>query len=168
MIKLVVMLGNPGVQYKNTRHNAGFMFCSYLGLPDAWQTKFHGKFQKSKDTVYLKPETYMNESGISVQEAAKFFGIKTSDIIVVHDDIETEFSIAKIQKGGGLGGHNGLRSIKQHLSSDEFWRLKIGVGRPKFEDVASYVLGHFSELDEKILEDTFAKAKVFLDKYLEG
>lgn len=162
------MLGNPGPQYRNTRHNAGFMFCDSLSLPETWQTKFNGLYIKKGDTVFLKPQTFMNESGNSVQKAAKYFGIDSTDILVVHDDIEQEFGSVKIQRAGGMAGHNGLRSVKQNLSTDDFWRLRIGIGRPQHGDVASFVLGHFSELEEKMLEDTFVRAADLMKKWMEG
>lgn len=109
----------------------------------------------------------MNESGVSIQKAAKFFGIKSRDILVVHDDIEQEFGSTRIQCGGGMGGHNGLRSVKQNLSTEDFWRLRIGIGRPQHGDVASFVLNRFSELEEKILEDTFQKARCLLEQWIE-
>lgn len=167
MTKLVALLGNPGAQYNNTRHNAGFMFADSLALSGTWQTKFNGKYFKDGDTVYLKPETFMNESGNSVQKAASFFQVESRNILVVHDDIEQEFGKVKLQRGGGMAGHNGLRSIKQHLSTDDFCRLRIGVGRPQHGDVATFVLGKFSELESKILEDTFAQAKTLLTQWIE-
>lgn len=170
MAKLVVMLGNPGVEYRKTRHNAGFMFSDSLEknllLTGPWQTKFNGKYIKDRDIVYLKPETFMNLSGQSVQKAAAFFGVKPSDILVVHDDIEQEFSAVKLQRGGGMQGHNGLRSIKQMLGTDDFCRLRIGIGRPQRGDVASFVLGRFTELEERILEDSFAKAQDLLENWI--
>lgn len=165
---MVVMLGNPGTEFRNTRHNAGFMFCSAFLGDVSWQTKFHAKYIKQGDVVFLCPQTFMNESGVSVQPAAKFFGIESKDILVVHDDIEQEFGNVRIQRAGGMAGHNGLRSIKQHLGTDDFYRIRIGIGRPEHGDVANFVLGHFSELEQKILEDTFAKAGVLLKEWIEA
>ena len=168
MMKMVVMLGNPGIQYKNTRHNAGFMFCSSV-LPEAgWQTKFSGSFIKTGNTVFLRPMTFMNESGVSVRKAADFFNVDSCNILVVHDDIEQEACSVKLQRGGGMAGHNGLRSVKQHLGTDDFYRLRIGVGRPAHGDVASYVLDRFTELEQKMLEDTFAKASDLMNVWIRG
>lgn len=104
----------------------------------------------------------MNESGTAVREAADFFGIKAENILVVHDDIELKFGEVRQQLGGGMGGHNGLRSIKQHMSTDKFLRLRIGIGRPEQSnlhiDVASWVLGRFTEIEKKELENTFSRA----------
>lgn len=159
MPKLAVFLGNPGMQYKRTRHNTAWLFCDFLS-GFQWQTKFHSQFCKDSNLVYLKPQTYMNESGLAVQEAAKFFSIKPQDILVVHDDIELPFGETRLQLGGGMGGHNGLRSVKQNLSTPEFMRLRIGIGRPVGKiQVADYVLGRFSPVEEAQLEDVFRKAQ---------
>lgn len=163
MSKLIVFLGNPGVQFKRSRHNVGWMvcdrvteLCSQIGN---WQSKFHGFYTKVFDTVLLKPQTFMNESGISVQEACRFYGIISKDVLVVHDDIELPFGTMKMQFGGGMGGHNGLRSIKKHLGTESFCRLRVGVGRPPANiQVADYVLGRFSPLEEAQMQDVLEKA----------
>ena len=160
---MIVFLGNPGIQYRLTRHNVGFMVCDkvlkLMGESSSWQTKFHALFIKHGPCVLLKPQTFMNESGVSVQEASKFFGIAPSDILVVHDDIELPFGEVRRQLGGGMGGHNGLRSVRQHLGTDAFCRLRIGVGRPSGGmQVADYVLARFSPLEEKQLELTLESA----------
>lgn len=160
---MIVFLGNPGIQYRLTRHNVGFMVCDkvlkLMGESSSWQTKFHALFIKHGPCVLLKPQTFMNESGVSVQEASKFFGIAPSDILVVHDDIELPFGEVRRQLGGGMGGHNGLRSVRQHLGTDAFCRLRIGVGRPSGGmQVADYVLARFSPLEEKQLEITLESA----------
>ena len=158
MAKMIVFLGNPGIQHRQSRHNTGWLMCdrlvSSLGLSGSWQTKFHALYQKQASYILLKPQTYMNESGVSVQEAAHFFGIAPADILVVHDDIELPFGEVRRQIGGGMGGHNGLRSVRQHLGTEAFGRLRIGVGRPSGGmQVADYVLARFSPLEEKQLEN---------------
>ncbi len=163
MSKLIVFLGNPGFQYRQTRHNCGWMVCDRLveTVPELgnWQSKFHGLFLKRQDAVLLKPQTFMNESGISVQEATRFFGTEADDVIVVHDDIELPLATVRLQKGGGMGGHNGLRSVKQHLGTDGFCRLRIGVGRPPANiQVADFVLGRFSPLEENQMQNAFDDA----------
>ena len=155
---MLVFLGNPGIQYRQTRHNTGWLVCdklfSALGLNSSWQTKFHAQFIKQQSYVLLKPQTFMNESGVSVQEASRFFGIAPSDILVVHDDIELPFGEVRRQLGGGMGGHNGLRSVRQHLGTEAFGRLRVGVGRPTGGmQVADYVLARFSPLEEKQMEN---------------
>ncbi len=167
MNKLIVFLGNPGTQYSRTRHNAPWLMIDNVIPEEKWNDKFHGIFLKKGETIYLKPQTYMNESGISVQEAAKFFNIKADSILIVHDDIEMKFSDVKIQKGGGMGGHNGLRSVKQHLNTDGFWRLRLGVGKPAVMDVSSWVTSRFSEEEELKLPLMFSHACDIMNSWLE-
>lgn len=172
MAKMTVFLGNPGLQYKNTRHNVAWLFCDYLKergiLPDSgWQEKFHSEFLRTPGgSIVIKPQTYMNLSGRSVQEAASFFRVETEDILIVHDDIELAFAAVKLQNGGSLGGHNGLRSIKQLLSSDSFQRLRLGIGRPARQEVSSYVLSGFSEEEKKELKKSFSEAEEFYKGFL--
>ena len=170
---MIVFLGNPGVQYKKTRHNAGWMVCDALseknGMGQTWLTKFHSLYLKEGNLILLKPQTFMNESGIAAQEATKFYGITPDSILIVHDDIELPFGTVKMQLGGGLGGHNGLRSIKTHLGTDGFCRLRIGVGRPPANlTVADFVLGRFSPEEEnsmsEVLEKAVENAKLFASK----
>ena len=173
MPKLIVFLGNPGMQYRHTRHNAGWMVCdafsAYKGMTQSWTTKFHAQYTKQGDAVLLKPQTFMNESGLSVQEAAKFYGIDCKDVLVVHDDIELPFKSVKIQMGGGMGGHKGLRSVKTHLGTDRFCRLRIGVGRPPAcIQVADFVLGRFSPLEEKELEDILKQASKEIEGFIKN
>ncbi len=163
MPKIIVFLGNPGVQYKRTRHNAGWLVCDALteknGINQTWMTKFHSLYLKAGNLLLLKPQTYMNESGLAVQEAAKFYAIEPDSILIVHDDVELPFGTVKLQQGGGLGGHNGLKSIKTHFGTDSFCRLRIGVGRPPSPiSVADFVLGRFSPEEEKILPQILDKA----------
>lgn len=166
MNKLVVFLGNPGSQYAKTRHNTAWLCCDTLINENRWQEKFHGLFIKDGETVYLKPQTFMNESGVSIQETAKFFNISADNILVVHDDIEMKFGDVKVQQGGGLGGHNGLRSVKQHMNTDTFWRLRIGVGRPQVMDVASWVTSRFTEDEESNLVHVFSHACDIIKSWL--
>ena len=163
MLKLIVFLGNPSPSYRKTRHNAGQMVCERIAekgiLSGSWQTKFHAQFCKTPRAVLLKPQVFMKESGISVREASDFFGIAPQDILVVHDDIELPFGEVRVRLGGGMGGHNGLRSVKQHLRTENFGRLRIGVGRPSGGmQVEDYVLARFSPLEEKQLEFTLESA----------
>lgn len=169
-MKLVAFLGNPGSQFKGTRHNAAWELCETMQkqglIPDNWQSKFHSLYCKVGDTIFLKPQTYMNLSGQAIQEASKFYSIEPKNILIVHDDIELKFGEVKKQLGGGMGGHNGLRSIKQNLNTEEFSRLRIGVGRPEdinaHMDVATWVTAHFTDLESKLLEDVFQKAIVLI------
>ena len=153
MIRLAVFLGNPGKEYKETRHNAGFLFADYLYPLSSWKMKFHSMFTEEDGIRILKPMTMMNLSGTAVSEAASFYKLKSDEILIIHDDLELPLGKAKLQKGGGLQGHNGLRSIKERLGTDAFYRLRIGIGRPVHGDVRIYVTSPFKQ-DEKILLST--------------
>lgn len=162
----MVFVGNPGIQYKQTRHNTAWLFKDYLNLENNWQEKFHAFYQVCNNRIYLVPQTYVNESGTSAQACAKFYQVPSSNVLIVHDDIELPFGTVKLQRGGGMGGHNALRSVKQNLGTDDFWRLRIGIGRPEHgNDVASFVLGRFTELESKLLDDSFAQAAKLLDSF---
>lgn len=143
MIKLFVFLGNPGKKYSSTRHNAGYIACDMLFPSASWQTKFNGSFAKEGNIMLLKPLTFMNLSGTSVSAATSFFHLKSDEVVVFHDDLELPLGTFKMEKGGPLHGHNGLRSIKERLGSDGFYHVRIGIGRPKHGDVALYVTTPF-------------------------
>jgi len=149
---LVAGLGNPGREYAETRHNVGWLVIDELAKrhEGSWRSKFSGQLAEIRlDGLrlgLLKPETYMNESGRSIGAAARFFKVDPEALLVVHDDVDLEQGRLQARLGGGLAGHNGLRSISQELSSQDFLRLRIGVGRPGRGDrrpVADYVLSGF-------------------------
>jgi peptidyl-tRNA hydrolase, PTH1 family len=149
---LVVGLGNPGREYSGHRHNVGWMVVDELARRHeaSWKGKFNGRLAEVRMDGHrvglLKPETWMNESGRSVNAAARFFKLEPDAILVVHDEIDLEPGRLQARRGGGLAGHNGLRSIAAHLKSPEFLRLRVGVGRPGRGDPrkpADYVLSNF-------------------------
>jgi peptidyl-tRNA hydrolase, PTH1 family len=149
---LVAGLGNPGREYERTRHNAGWMVMDELARrhDGSFRSKFSGQLSETRlddlKLALLKPETYMNVSGQSIGAARKFFKVDPADVLVVHDDVDLEPGRLQAKFGGGLAGHNGLRSIAQALGTNDFLRLRIGVGRPGRGDrrsVADYVLGGF-------------------------
>jgi PTH1 family peptidyl-tRNA hydrolase len=153
---LVVGLGNPGREYAGHRHNVGWMVVDELARRHAvsWKGKFNGKLAEVRldghRVALLKPETFMNDSGRSVGAAARFYKLEPDAILVVHDEIDLEPGRLQARMGGGLAGHNGLRSIASHLKTPEFLRLRVGVGRPGRGDPrkpADYVLSNF-EPDE--------------------
>jgi peptidyl-tRNA hydrolase, PTH1 family len=155
---LVAGLGNPGRGYERTRHNAGWLVLDELARrhDGSWRSKFSGSLTEVRlDDLrlgLLKPETYMNESGRSVGAAARFFKVAPESLLVVHDDVDLEPGRLQARRGGGLAGHNGLRSLAQHLGSQDFLRLRIGVGRPGRGDrrsVSDWVLSAF-EPDEDV------------------
>jgi PTH1 family peptidyl-tRNA hydrolase len=149
---LITGLGNPGVEYATTRHNAGFMVVEAVrqafGLP-AWSNKFKGLVSKGKigphDVVLLMPQTYMNLSGESVQPALAFYKLPPANLLVVHDEIDIPVGEMKYKVGGGDAGHNGLKSITKMLGSPNYARLRMGVGRPAAQrgEVVNHVLGTF-------------------------
>jgi peptidyl-tRNA hydrolase, PTH1 family len=150
---LVAGLGNPGREYERTRHNAGWLVLDELARRHAgsWRSKFNGSLAEIRldgaKLALLKPETYMNESGRSVSAASRFFKVPTESLLVVHDDVDLEPGRLQARRGGGLAGHNGLRSLAQHLGTQDFLRLRIGVGRPGRGDprpVKDWVLSPFA------------------------
>ena len=156
---LIVGLGNPGDKYKGTRHNVGFDIIDLLS--DKYnikmnRIKFKGVYGEGningEKVILLKPNTYMNSSGVSVQEAASYYKINVENIIILHDDISLEVGRLRIRGKGSSGGHNGLKSIINCLSSEEFIRFKIGVGQPKGE-LINHVLGGFSSEEREIIND---------------
>lgn len=154
---LVVGLGNPGREYERTRHNAGWLALDELARRHngSWRSKFSGSLAEIRlgdaKLALLKPETYMNESGRSVGAAVRFFKVAPEHVLVVHDDVDLESGRLQARSGGGLGGHNGLRSLAQHLGSQDFLRLRIGVGRPGRGDrrsIADWVLSPFAREED--------------------
>ena len=150
---LVAGLGNPGREYGDTRHNVGWMVADELARRQggSWRSKFSGQLAEvrldGERLALVKPETYMNESGRSIAAAARFFKTPVEAVLVVHDDVDLDEGRLQARLGGGLGGHNGLRSIAQSLGSQDFPRLRIGVGRPGRGDrrsVADFVLAPFA------------------------
>ncbi len=149
---MIVFLGNPGKQYEKTRHNAGWMVSSDIPTTTPWKVQFQALVSSmagpSGTIRLLKPQTFMNESGTSVQQAMKFYNLSPDEVLVVNDDLELPFGTVRLQLGGGLQGHNGLKSIKQRTASDGFYRVRVGIGRPARGDVASYVLSRFTVSEE--------------------
>ena len=154
MIKLIVGLGNPGRQYEKNRHNAGFLFLDSLvescGQMWAGESKFHGHVANClfgrEAVILLKPQTFMNKSGLSVAAISRFYKIKVEEILVVHDELDLSVGVVRLKKGGGHAGHNGLRDIIAHLGSRDFCRIRIGIGRPLAgRSVADYVLSNPSK-----------------------
>lgn len=154
---LVAGLGNPGDEYARTRHNVGFMALDALhgasGFSD-FRAKFQGLMMQGTHAghkaVFIKPQTYMNLSGQSVAAAARFFKIEPEKIIVFHDELDLQPGAVRVKKGGGNAGHNGLQSIQDHMGSADFWRVRIGIGRPVDKAmVADYVLHDFAKSDSE-------------------
>ncbi len=160
-LKVIVGLGNPGPKYTETRHNAGFWFIEQVarkyGATFRSDKKFHGEVAKAsiegKDIWLLKPDTFMNRSGLAVQSLLSFYRITADQLLVAHDEIDLPPGTIKLKTGGGHGGHNGLRDIISQLATKDFHRLRIGVGHPGSKDqVVDYVLRNAS-LDDRISID---------------
>jgi peptidyl-tRNA hydrolase, PTH1 family len=166
-VLLVVGLGNPGDRYATTRHNIGFVVVETLAPAGTdWKQKFSGAFAlcelEAERVGLLKPQTYMNESGRSVQAAAAFFKLDPSAVLVVHDELDLPFGDVRLKVGGGDAGHNGLRSVTAHLGSPEYLRVRVGIGRPPPEFAgrgADYVLQAFPSRDRPAVDELVAKAR---------
>lgn len=173
-MKAIVGLGNPGLDYEDTRHNVGFL------LLDQWskqrqltfKSRYRGKFAEDRvahEKIYLlKPQTYMNLSGIAVAELVGFYQLDTKDLLIIHDDIDLPLGKLRLRAQGGAGGHNGLKSIQENLGTTEYWRLKIGVGRPEDNDVAGHVLRPFSKKEKVDVEEAIVKGLHVLELWLSG
>lgn len=165
-MKLVVGLGNPGREYENTRHNVGFLFVDFLrniwNFEDWKNSKFKGIISEGtmneEKIILLKPMTFMNLSGESVIALVNFYKIPLENILILSDDIDMDFGKIRLRKKGSSGGQNGIKSIAEHLGTDEFSRLKIGIGRDSRYNVADWVLSKFSGEELEKLEK-----EVFLD-----
>ena len=148
-LRLIIGLGNPGPEYAETRHNAGFWFCERLarelGTSFARESRYHGFVAKARvagaDLWLLMPQTFMNRSGQAVQALAHFYRIEPGEMLVVHDELDIPPGQLRLKYGGGLGGHNGLKDITGHLGTQDYWRLRVGIGHPgDRNDVINYVL----------------------------
>ncbi|MGA9872435.1 MAG: aminoacyl-tRNA hydrolase [Rhodococcus sp. (in: high G+C Gram-positive bacteria)] len=177
---LIVGLGNPGTQYETTRHNVGFMVADVLAGRIGAKFSSHKKSNSDvvqarlfdRPVVVAKPRTFMNLSGQPVAALARFFSVEPSNIVVVHDELDIDFGAIRLKLGGGEGGHNGLRSVSQHLGTKDYLRTRVGVGRPPGRmDAASYVLKPFSAAERKdlgvIVEEAADAAELLLRVGLE-
>ncbi len=177
MIKLIVGLGNPGRQYERTRHNVGFLFLDSLAdeLGCSWfnESKFQGVFDQGKianaPVMLLKPDTFMNRSGQSVGKIARYYKLLPEEILVVHDELDFNPGIVKLKKDGGHAGHNGLRDIIAHLNSNQFYRLRIGIGRPAAgKVVADFVLSNPSKNEFELLLEAFDFTRGYIPQMVNG
>lgn len=174
-MKLIVGLGNPGKEYQHTRHNVGFDILDIFAKENNWtitQKKFQALYteglRKHKKLILLKPQTYMNLSGESVSAAIHFYKIPIDSIIVIHDDLDLPPGEVRFRQQGSAGGHNGLKSIIQHLGGDNFSRIKVGIGKPSSrEHTSKHVLEKFSAEEKLLLESAFDKALEKLENWLD-
>lgn len=178
MIKLIVGLGNPGSQYEKTRHNAGFLFLDHLAVLHDLGWSGSGQFQGEvagfsagvEKLLLLKPMTFMNKSGVSVGKMLRYHKLKPEELLVVHDELELPEGLVKMKRDGGHAGHNGLRDIISHIDSRDFYRLRVGIGRPEAPgaNIANYVLSKPPLAVLNLFDAVFAQVESRLDLVLAG
>lgn len=163
-MKIIVGLGNPGDQYKETRHNAGFMFVDRMsqGLKFNLDKKFEAEVCKNGNLIFVKPQTFMNDSGRAVRKVMDFYKLGTDDLILIHDDLDIKIGEYKIQKGVGPKVHNGVSSVESNVVDRNFLRVRLGVdGRENIDyevSGADYILGKFSKTEIEVVEDMIEEA----------
>ena len=176
-IRLIVGLGNPGADYVDTRHNAGFWFldllANHLSLSFRFEKRFNADEVKyrvdGKDIFLLKPQTFMNRSGQSVGALARFYKLKPEQMLVVHDELDLAPGDNRLKQGGGHGGHNGLRDTISHLGEKDFFRLRVGIGHPGDRDqVINYVLHRPSLADRGLIDDANQRTLEVMPQVFEG
>lgn len=154
-LRLVVGLGNPGARYERTRHNVGFRAVEALahhwGVTWREKSQWHGWVAQGPGALLLKPNTYMNQSGLAVHAVCRWFQLTPREMLVIYDDLDLPFGRLRLRAQGSAGGHNGVKSIIAHLGTQEFPRLRIGIGRPPGGDSAHYVLEPFPPQQEALL-----------------
>jgi peptidyl-tRNA hydrolase, PTH1 family len=176
-IRLIVGLGNPGPEYEQTRHNAGFWLVDNLaGSTLARESRFNALAAKTRiagqEVWLLEPQTFMNRSGQSVGALARFYKIAPDDILVIHDELDLPPGAAKLKKGGSSGGHNGLKDITAALGTQEYWRLRIGIGHPRSlnlqQQVADFVLHRPRKEEQALINDAIDKSLGIIPLVCEG
>ena len=169
-MKLIAALGNPGKKYESTRHNIAWIFLEYLSFFQQlkWKRKFHGSYARLEEVVLLKPETFMNMSGSSIRVCMDFFKIDVNDLLVIHDELDLPFGVIAFKYGGGTAGHNGLESIIEHMGSEKFSRLRLGIGRPTTPlSITDFVLSRFLKEEYCVLETYLKEAAKAMEFYMD-
>jgi PTH1 family peptidyl-tRNA hydrolase len=180
-IRLIVGLGNPGPEYEQTRHNAGFWLVDRLAVSHvrgalSRESRYNALVAKTviagQETWLLEPQTYMNRSGQSVGALARFYKIAADEILVVHDELDLPPGTAKIKKGGSSGGHNGLKDVTAALGTQDYWRLRIGIGHPRInglqQEVIDYVLHRPRKEEQPLIDEAIAKSLDAIPLLCEG
>ena len=162
---IIAGLGNPGTKYKGTRHNVGFEVVKALSkeyLPGHARKKFEARILngriRGEEVLLMRPQTFMNNSGIAVRQAADFYKVPADHILVIYDDVALPLGTLRLRKSGSAGGHNGVKSIIAHLGSQDFPRIRIGVGAAKNTDLIDHVLGDFSKADKPVIQEAIQRA----------
>ena len=171
-MKLIVGLGNIGKEYENTRHNMGFMlvdrYLEYKNITDKFKEKFNAMYVETtinnEKVIFIKPTTYMNNSGIAVRAFLDFYKLNSEDVLVISDDLDLDLGKFRLRRTGSSGGHNGLKSIISHLGTDVFKRLRVGISNDK-DDVINYVLSKFSKKELNEIDAMFDTLVNVLDDY---
>ncbi|CAN7244313.1 aminoacyl-tRNA hydrolase [Duganella sp. LjRoot269] len=179
-IRLIVGLGNPGPEYEQTRHNAGFWLVDNLandvGARLQRETKYNALMARAsvagQEVYLLEPQTYMNRSGQSVGGLCRFFKIAPDEVLVVHDELDLMPGTVRLKKGGSSGGHNGLKDITAALGTQDYWRLRLGIGHPRTlslqQQVADFVLHRPRREDQELIEQAIAKSLLVMPQIVEG
>ena len=157
-MKLIVGLGNPGKEYEKTRHNVGFMAIDHYLGNESFKSKNNGSYYEkiinNEKIIFLKPLTYMNDSGLAVRYFSDYFNLDISDILIIYDDMDFDVGKYKLKSSGSSAGHNGIKSIIKHLGTENFKRIRIGISKNNINTI-DYVLGRFSKEDLFILNNVF-------------
>ncbi len=168
-MKLVVGLGNPGLKYRKTKHNVGFMcldlYADKKHMKFKQDNKFKGEVLKDGNLILLKPHTFMNLSGESVKKAMKFYNIELKDVLIIYDDLALPIAKIRIREKGSSGGHNGVKSIIDHVGTDEIQRVKIGIDSNPLIEAKDYVLGKFSKSELKEIDQAIQRTINIMDDY---
>lgn len=178
-MKIIVGLGNPGKKYQNTRHNVGFALVDFIHKKFSAKNNF-SEWRKSKKfqaeisegtlnaekIILAKPQTFMNESGLSVQALSSYYKLPSNDLIVLHDDMDIDLGECKIQTNRGSAGHNGVKSIIERLGTQDFMRIRIGIGRDKESEVVDFVLNKFNAQEKSRIKEVTNKIMIELEKLL--
>ncbi len=167
-MKMIVGLGNPGDKYCSTRHNVGFMAIDrYLSKKVNYKTKFNGEYfvDSTNDVIFVKPLSFMNLSGEVIKQFKNYYNIDTGDILIIYDDMAFELGNVKIKPDGSAGGHNGFKNIIDNLNNSNIKRIRIGIGKPKY-DMKNYVLSKFSDNEKDVLDEVLDKVVDIVNDYL--
>ena len=171
-MKLIVGLGNPGKEYENTRHNIGFMILDNYLNDEKWKEKMNGyyveKIINNEKVIFLKPQTFMNNSGISVSQFVNFYKMDINDILVIQDDLDIKIGQFKIKSSSSSGGHNGIKSIINYLNTNEFTRLKIGIKNNSQKNVIDFVLGKFSKDEFMLIKNNFSIYNKIINSFIKN
>ncbi|MGM0167831.1 peptidyl-tRNA hydrolase [Enterococcus sp. AZ135] len=174
-MKMIVGLGNPGKKYENTKHNVGFMVVDRLAKEhgalfkkNAFEAEVADYFINGEKILLIKPLTFMNESGRAVGPLMTYFGVHLEELVVIADDLDMDLGKLRLRQKGSAGGHNGLKSIISHIGTQEFNRIKIGIGRPNGKTVVNHVLSTFSKEDTAVIANSVARAAEAVDDFISG